>query len=501
MLPSILSDHAVLQRETDVHLWGYEEPDAVVTIEFRGETARGVAGAAGRWELTLASGSAGGPFEMRITSPEGTRFVRDLLVGEVLIGGGQSNLWWPVKRCFDFETVQAGAKDDGLRLFDTNTNPKSSGWRRDTPQRTIDTVWKPAHPDDIGEWPGTAYFCARKLRQTLDVPVGILHFAVPGSAIQPHIDATLAESRFPEMITELEREASTYRERLNTFENGPLAEWNAWVEANGGQPPPGRKPPKPPRNPASLRFGGFFNAMIAPCLPWNARAVLWWQGEGNQHDPIGYRTLFPTLIENWRSAWRQPAMPFLFVELANIGPKQTAPMEEESFPAIRDAQKQALVLPAVHMVTATDVKREREPVWEIHPADKRRVGERLADALLAEVFGKTAGPGTAPMLHAADFVERTVRLTFDQSEGLSTRDSEPPRGFAVAGADRVWHWAEAVLEGECVVVTAPEAAAEPVAVRYAWANNPTGNLTNASGQPCAAFRTDDWPLRSTAEDT
>jgi len=496
MLPSILSDHAVLQRETDIHLWGYEEPDTVVTIEFRGQSGRAVAGSDGRWEVKMPSGSAGGPFEMRITSPAGKRVLEDLLVGEVLIGGGQSNLWWPVRRCFEFEKVQAASEDDQLRLFDTNTHPRSSGWRMAAPQRTIDTRWQSAHPDHIGDWPSTAYFCAVKLRQALGVPVGILHFAVPGSAIQPHIDAALAECRFPEMMADLEREAATYPERLRAYENGPLAEWNELIEAHDGEPPPGRKPPKAPRNPESLRFGGFFNAMIAPCLPWNARAVLWWQGEGNQYDPAGYRTLFPTLIENWRTAWRDPAMPFLFVELANIGPHQTTPVEEESFPAIRDAQKQGLNLPGVHMVTATDVKRESEPVWEIHPADKQRVGERLADALLAEVYETRPGPAVAPVLHAADFEGKTVRLTFDHAEGLSTSDGEKPRGFAIAGADRVWHWAEAVLEGESVVVTAPAEVEEPVAVRYGWANNPIGNLTNASRQPCAAFRTDDWPLKN-----
>lgn len=494
MLPSILSNHAVLQRETMAPIWGWEHPGNPVSVEFRGKTYETNTGEDGRWEVAVATGSAGGPFEMVIRTPAGEQRLHDLLVGEILIGGGQSNLWWPLENCFDFESIQADAEDPLLRLFDTNTNPRSGGWRADTPQRTIDTQWVKPHATNIGRFPSTAYFCAKKLREQLEVPVGILHFAVPGSSIQPHIERAYGEKHFPEMLEAWREAEAAYPEALAAYEAGPLAEWKKEAEAAeaAGQKP--RKKPGGPKKPNRLEYGGFHNAMIHPCQPWSARAVLWWQGEGNQSEVENYRRLFPILINNWREGWRQPELPFCFVELANIGPKQTAPIEEETFPCIRDAQKAALALPNVYMVCALDVKKESEPVWEIHPKDKKKVGERLADLLLVEVYQQADPPAGGPIYHDAQPLGDRVEIVFTEDEGLTTSDGEPLRGFAIAGADREWRWGEARLEGRTLIVTHPEIE-KPAAVRYAWANHPIGNLTNASGQPAAAFRTDHWPLK------
>lgn len=494
MLPSILSDHAVLQRETQAPIWGWETPENPVLVEFRGNKYETQADAQGRWEVQVDTGAAGGPFEMLIRSPGGEVRLRDLLVGEVLIGGGQSNLWWPIESCFDYPQIQAEAEDPLLRLFNTNIHPRSGGLRAETPQRTVETSWVKPHAANIGRFPSTAYFCAKKLREILEVPVGILHFAVPGSSIQPHIAQSFGEEHFPEMVDQWRAAEAGYAEAVAAYETGPLAEWKQEAEAAeaAGQKP--RKKPGGPKNPNRLEYGGFFNAMIHPCTPWAARAVIWWQGEGNQSEVENYRRLFPILIRNWRQAWRQPDLPFCYVELANIGPEQQEPVEEETFPAIRDAQKAGLALPDVYLVCALDVKRDSEPVWEIHPKDKRKAGERLAHTLLVEVYDQASPPSSGPLYHDAQLLEDRFEIVFTADEGITASDGEPLRGFAIAGPDREWLWAEARLDGRTVVVSHPDIP-KPAAVRYAWANNPIGNLTNVSGQPAAPFRTDDWPLK------
>ncbi len=494
MLPSLFSDHAVLQQQTEVPVWGWAAAGSPVEIAFRNKVIRTTAGNDERWEATIFSGEPGGPFEMIITTSQGRQTLRDLLVGEVLIAGGQSNMWWAVEKCFDFETHQAAATDAWIRIFDTNTHPTGSGWLADTPQRTVDARWVVASPEEVGRFPSTAYFCARTLRETLGVPVGILHFAVPGSAIQPHIEREFGNARFPHLMEQAREAATRYPERLARYETERIPAWEtqaAEARATGAPPP---KRPGPPRKPHQLAFGGFFDAMLHPCVPYSARACIWWQGEGNQADFSDYRALFPALIENWRTAWRSPTLPFVYVELANIGPPQVRPVEEASFPAVRDAQRRALALPHVHGVSALDVKRESEPVWEIHPKDKQKVGERLAATLLAALYQVAPLPATGPLFRRATFEGSTGRVQFEAAAGLSPADGTELRGFAVAGPDRLWHWADrAEIAGDTVLVEC-RAVPELVAVRYAWANAPVGNLINASHQPAMAFRSDDWPI-------
>jgi sialate O-acetylesterase len=266
-------------------------------------------------------------------------------------------------------------------------------------------------------------------------------------------------------------------------------EWRYAVEL-GREPvrPDYASEPPPPAsadNPNSPT--GLWNAMVTPLTRFPVRAVIWYQGESNATRAFQYRTLFPTLIESWRSAWGDPTLGFLFVQLDNYMAAQAAPGESE-WAELREAQARALALPATGMAVAIDVGEAND----IHPKNKREVGRRLALAALARVFGREL-EYSGPTFSGSALEDSAVRVRFTHAEGLSTSDGETPKGFAVAGRDRVWHWATGVIDHGSVMVFCPEVK-EPVAVRYAWADNPAANLTNAAGLPAAPFRTDDWPL-------
>jgi sialate O-acetylesterase len=240
--------------------------------------------------------------------------------------------------------------------------------------------------------------------------------------------------------------------------------------------------PDNPNSPTVL-----YAAMIAPLTPLAIRGAIWYQGESNADAAFQYRTLFPTMIRDWRRAWARGEFPFLFVQLANFMPRAPEP-GESAWAELREAQARTLALPRTGMAVAIDVGEASD----IHPRNKKDVGARLARWALADTYGRSLVK-SGPLYRASAVEGGSIRVRFDHASGLASSDRRAPRAFAIAGADRKWRWAEARIDGETVVVSSPEVG-EPVAVRYAWADNPEATLRNGALLPASPFRTDDWPM-------
>jgi sialate O-acetylesterase len=308
-------------------------------------------------------------------------------------------------------------------------------------------VWQTPTPETVAAFAGVPFFFARELHRKLAVPVGIVQLAVPGAPIELFLSADRAEK----------------------------------LHALLGYP-------------AKAESASLYNGMIAPAAPFAARGFLWWQGEANAARWTQYRVLFPALIEDWRRAWDAPEMPFLFVELANFLQLQTRPVEDDTWPALRDAQLSGLALKHVWQVSAIDVIGPGENPMNIHPPDKQLVAHRLYRTAMANVYGETDLVWSGPRFRSVRLEGSRAVVAFDHADGgLKAKDGQPLKGFAVAGEDRRFAWADARIEGATVELVCPEVA-EPVAVRYAWANNPVGTLVNGEGLPAFPFRTDDWDL-------
>jgi len=456
ILPTVISDHMVLQQQTNVAIWGWDKPGTAIAVNFRNNQRSTQAGLDGQWFVRIPSGTAGRAFSLTIRGSQ-TITLSDVLVGEVWIAGGQSNMWWSVQNSLDAEQTIATANTASIRVWDANTAPKGIGWKAPTRQKTVPAEWKPTTPRTVGAFPATAYFFAQKLQQNLDVPIGIVHLAVPGREIEAFLSPELMTTHWPQTI-ELQQ-----------------------IPASQSAATPNRA-------------SELFNGMVYPTAPYTARGFIWWQGESNAERSHQYRVLFPSLIQEWRQLWQQENAPFLYVELANFLSPQRHPVEDDAWPALRDAQRTALRLPQTAMISAIDVLGAEEDVNDGHPRNKRLVGERLGLAALNRVYGKTNLAWSGPTFQSVEFRENQAIVTFDQvGEGLKTKDGSALRGFALAGANQRFFWAKAMIQDNTIVLTS-SAVEQPVAVRYNWANNPIGNLYNSADLPTAPFRSDTWEL-------
>jgi len=447
-----ITDHAVVQQGEQVWITGRAAPNATVHVTFGPASADLPADETGAWIAILTPMPATAePRELVVESGGERVTVSDILVGDIWLCSGQSNMEWPVRASENAQHFIASANYPQIRML---TVP-----HRHEEQRVDDLrgEWRVCSPEAVGDFSAVAYHFGRIVHLETNTPVGLIHSSWGGSAV----------------------EAWTPRDALESCEEAhPILERHARD--------PSAAPPR-------MRPFGLFNGMIHPLRDTAIRGVIWYQGESNADRAEQYATLFPLMIEDWRDFFDAPDLPFYFVQLANLDHQR----DDWDWPGLRDAQLQTLrEVPNTGMAVTIDIGDSKD----IHPRNKHDVGYRLAQWALADVYNVTTPRGllrTGPLYREAEFDGSRVVIRFDlDGSQLNARDGGELRGFTVAGPDREFVPANASIVGATVVVEAPDIA-HPIAVRYAWSQDPKdANLENAHGLPASPFRTDDWPLDS-----
>jgi sialate O-acetylesterase len=467
-LPAVISDGMVLQQGIAVPLWGAADEGESITVEMQGQKVSTTA-KDGKWMLKLQPLKAGGPFTLSITGKNKIEF-KNVLVGEVWVCGGQSNMQWAVKQTNEAEKSIAEAVYPQIRLF---TVPRLE---TDKPVTEIKSGWFECSPDTIPDFSAVGYFFGRELHLARKVPVGLIDNAVGGSPAESWMNAEALQAD------------AEYKSFLAAYP-GRLEQWQAQMEKHKAAveqaKADGKRPPNPPGKP--WMPAGLYNGMVTPIAPYAIKGAIWYQGEANATRAYQYRRLFPDLIRNWRATWGQGDFPFLFVQLAAFGPNGKT-LGDSDWAELREAQTMTLkAAPNTGQALAIDYG----TYDDIHPKNKLPVGQRLALAARAVAYGEKL-VHAGPTYQAVKFDGNQAVLSFaNVGKGLEARDGAL-KGFLIAGADKVFHAATAEIKGKRVVVTSANVS-QPVAVRYAWAKYPEVNFYNKEGLPAVPFRTDDWP--------
>lgn len=495
-LHPLFTDHMVLQRATSIPVWGKADPGERVTVTLERRTpefmeanvGEAIADSAGHWKAKLPLPMSFGPYTMTV---EGKNKVtlNDVMLGEVWICSGQSNMEMKLNETWEPKPVMEGSANPMLRLFTVQRATAGE------PQWGFKTTgWHECGPKSVPYFSAVGYYFGRDLQKNLNVPVGLIHTSWGGTPAQAW---TSRESL--DAVPDLKHYHEKLAQNVADFKSGKKqAEYEAalkkWEEASAkakAENKPAPRKPGPPGDPvkSSQSASSLYNAMIAPLLPFPVRGAIWYQGESNAGAAYEYRTLFPTMISDWRKQWGLD-MPFLCVQLAPYMKIDAQPVESH-WAELREAQWLATKkLPGVGMAVITDVGEEND----IHPKKKEPAGTRLA-LLAREIAYHQPVIAHGPTYRSMRIDGNRVILGFDSvCSGLECR-GDKLAGFAIAGEDRKFVHAQAEIHGNTVVVSAP-GVDKPVAVRFGWANYPVVNLWNKDGLPATPFRTDDWPGRT-----
>ena len=462
-LPAVIGDNMVLQRGKKISIWGWAMPGEEVLVGVSWTSMRWAitANEDGKWIFKMNPPKTSGPHEMTISGKNLIK-IKNIMVGEVWICSGQSNM-----------QMSANAKEEisaanypNIRLFSVTRKVATE------PQSDCEGSWSLCSPETVPGFSAVGYFFGRELYKELNVPIGLIHTSWGGTpseawtrrgVLEKIPDAEPILQRFDEAVAKYPQAMQEYGQRVPRRPNAPFG-------------------PEHPHSPA-----GLYNAMIAPLIPYGIQGAIWYQGESNAGRAYQYRKIFPAMIINWRNDWGQGDFSFLFVQLANFMDTKPEPADS-AWAELREAQLMTLDLPNTGMAVIIDIGEAKD----IHPKNKQDVGKRLALWALAKTYGKNL-VYSGPLFKNMSIEGNKVILNFDHiGDGLITRGNEPLKGFAIAGSDRKFVWANANIEGDKVVVSSNEVSA-PVAVRYAWADNPVCNLYNKEGLPASPFRTDSWP--------
>lgn len=495
-LASLFQDGAVLQRDKSLPVWGWAKPAEKVDVTLGAQTRSAVADEKGRWQVVFEPLKLGPPVTLSATAGGKTVAAKDLLIGEVWLLSGQSNMGGPLLTCIGGEAVARQADFPEVRAVGVQPAQAASG-----EQRLAKAAWVPAvsggDPKKLANWVGIEFGFGTELNQALKIPVGLILANRGGTFISTWVSRKTQESdpSFKAVLDSFSAdEANRIPELLAIAKaEGQIAKWRkdkAAAEAAGQPVPPA---PHLSRDTEVANFPAKnFDALIDPIAPYAIRGVLWYQGENDSNMAEVYAKRFEAWMKDWRALWHQPDLPILFVQLAyGSGKIYQGEPADNGGSELKDVQRRALSNPHTAMVVTNDLMRLDD---NVHYLDKLPVGHRLANAALTTVYGQDK-PYSGPLYRAMKVEGDKIRLSFDHAQGLAAK-GDKLGGFAIAGADRKWVWAEAKIDGDTVLVSHPQVSA-PVAVRYSWAESPSGgNLVNADGLPAAVFRTDDWPMTS-----
>ena len=471
-LPAIFSDHMVLQSDVRVPVWGTASPGEKITVAFAGQSVVTTAAGDGTWQVAFTRLATSPTARSLTIKGTNTITIQDVLVGEVWLGSGQSNMAMTVNRAKNYEAEKIAANFPLIRHF------KEESPNADSPQSASKGRWVLCTPESVGTFSAALYFFGRELHQTLSVPVGLINSSVGGTPIEAWIAADVQKNskEIQAAIAALPLTPPAAAAALNPPTAAPKT-------AAAEKQKNAQKTAKATKATASRSTtGGLFNGKIAPLIPYAIRGALWYQGEANTTPAKAslYEHQLALLVRDWRTRWGTE-LPFAWVQLPNfLGAGR-------DWPIVREAMLKTLALPKTGMAITIDVGEAND----IHPKDKQTVGHRLAQWALGSVYAQKVAATSGPLPAGHEIRGREMILRFRHTEGGLVAQGGPLTGFVVAGADRKWAPAQARLVGNTVVISAPEVPA-PVAARYAWENFPTCNLYNGAGLPASPFRTDDW---------
>jgi len=493
-VPHFFSDHMILQRERAAAIWGKADAGAEVTVSFKGRSAAAKAAADGQWRAQIETGAADAQgAALTISSGAEKIEIQDVLVGEVWFASGQSNMFYTMNRSPEYVGLIAESKHPALRMFNAPLVTSEEN------QEDIEGTWKAATPETVPDYSAVAFFFARKLHLELGIPVGVIKSAWGGKPVETFTSRealnTLPGTKA--LVDAMLKDETVYDQaKADAAYATKMEQWKATMAAAKGKSAEERKrlPKKPdaPKRPLLTegKPGVLYAAMIHPFVGYTMRGAIWYQGEGNARPgAVPYDQTLPLMINDWRKRWGDE-FSFYYVQLANYHAPSTEPGTPDSWALTQDRMRLVLTTtPKTGMAVINDVGEAKD----IHPKNKKDPGERLARWALAKDYGKQL-LYSGPLFKTSAVKDGAIRVTFDQSgSGLKSREGGALKRFEIAGADKVWHWADAKIDGTDSVIVSSDQVKQPAAVRYAWAANPTGsNLVNSDGLPASVFRTDDW---------
>ncbi len=477
-LPAIFGDHMVLQRDQKDRVWGWADPGEEVTVTLKDQSKTATAGPDGKWQVTLDPLPTGGPYSLTVKGKNTLTF-SDVLAGEVWICSGQSNMQLSVAGAHDADLEIRAANFPGIRLI---TVPNRG---TQEPQHDFHGRWELCSPHTVGGFSAVGYFFGRQLHQTLGVPIGLINNSWGGSACEAWIprEKLAADPKYKPLLEHWEQIEKDYPMNKE--------KWQATVSKARAE---GKRPPREPHNPdedmhGNFRPGNIYNGVLLPTIGYGIRGAIWYQGESNVGRAYQYRDLFPLMIQTWRDLWGQGDFSFYWVQLADFLNERSEPAES-AWAELREAQTLTMKrLPHTGEAVIIDIGEGKD----IHPRNKQDVGKRLARWALAKDYG-VAVSSQSPAYKSMEKHGNKIVLTFEHVDGgFRPFDVKEPRGFSIAGSDRKFVKAQANVADHDKIEVWSDMVSDPVAVRYAWADNPICNLYSAAGLPTTPFRTDDWP--------
>ena len=470
-LPNIFSDSMVLQQKQENKIWGKDNPGQVVTISVGDKKVTATTDAAGNWAARLPAMEVGGPLTINVAGSS-TKTISDVLVGEVWVCSGQSNMQWSVAQSNDQDLERLAANFPKIRMINfPQTGSQEPIWSHD------DRKWMVCNPQNNPNFSAVGYFFARQIHQTTDVPIGMINNAWGGSACEAWVNLDVLKSggRFNKMVDNWAANSEKFKALSDKKDRTKEEEdqfKNLGNQMRGNQRP-----------------ANIYNGVLKSHLGYGIKGAIWYQGESNAGRAYQYRDLFPLMIENWRKEWGQGDFPFYWVQLADFKAEPKEPSESD-WAELREAQTMTLdKLPHTGQAVIIDIGEGKD----IHPKNKVDVGRRLARWALANEYGVKIdhqSPRYASMQADSD----AIVLSFNHlPAGWRPFDVNEPIGFTIAGDDKKFYPATAkIVDGGKIRVSSPSVP-KPVSVRYAWADNPVCNMFSAGGLPLTPFRTDDWP--------
>lgn len=488
-LPAIIGSHMVLQQNQANPIWGWDTPGTGVTVAFAGQSKSAVAGPDGRWTVKLDAVPANAtPQSIQIAAGSTKVTLEDVLVGEVWMCSGQSNMGFQLNSDWNGDLEAMASKLPNLRLI------KVPQVGTQELQNDFKGEWKASTRETAQGFSALGFLFGRYIHQIVDVPVGLIDNAWGGSAAEAWVRRSSLE-KDPRFATLLENTLKTEAQKTapqakSEYEEALLKHKVAAEAAKAA----GKTPPRPPQSPeawlsGNARPGNIFNGIVNPTLGYGIKGVIWYQGESNASRAWEYGQLFPFMVEQWRKEWKQGDFPFYWVQLADFMKEEPTPVDS-TWAELRESQTKTMSLPNTGQAVITDLGEGRD----IHPKNKHDVAARLVRWALAKDYGIKI-PYRSPEFKSLSLNKNKATVTIDCfGSALRPFDVQEAIGFALCGEDKVWHYAKGTVVGDDKVELSSENVPNPIAVRYAWANNPVCNLASKEGLPLTPFRTDDFEM-------